>query len=198
MATPHEKLAVSLAVLRDLQRNGRRVFQAHFRIGKCCPGARDGDSTPWYASFWEFCARYCNERSGEDWRLSPEQSLMLHAEKTVIPTQVIHSPKATNHKIPLLFGTSLYDLKSRRCRVRRSGGAGRSAPVHDRCRVDSRARGVARCQCHRGPCRACQPVRCSELLRRLIDGGTPWWLGSLAGALRGLGRAMLQTKSSPP
>ncbi len=36
---------------------------------------------------------------------------MLHAEKTVIPTQVIHSPKATNHKIPLLFGTSLYDHK---------------------------------------------------------------------------------------
>ena len=23
------------------------------------PGAREGDSTPWYASFWEFCARYC-------------------------------------------------------------------------------------------------------------------------------------------
>src|SRR5487761_2801522 len=25
-------------------------------------GARAGDSTPWYASFWEFCARYRSER----------------------------------------------------------------------------------------------------------------------------------------
>ncbi|MCL5745103.1 MAG: hypothetical protein M1541_14455 [Acidobacteria bacterium] len=75
-------------------------------------GAREGESTPWYASFWEFCARYCEERFGNDWHLSPEQSLFLHAEKTVIPTQVIiHSPKGTNHKIPLLFGTSFYDLK---------------------------------------------------------------------------------------
>ena len=133
MATPHEKLAASLTVLRDLQRNGRRVFQSQDfsrlhrerllqngflqEVSKgwlisTSPGARAGDSTPWYASFWEFCARYCNERFGDDWHLSPEQSLLLHAEKTVIPTQVIvHSPKATNHKIPLLFGTSLYDLK---------------------------------------------------------------------------------------
>jgi hypothetical protein len=43
-----------------------------------------------------------------DWHLSPEQSLFLHAEKTVIPTPVIiHSSKGTNHRISLLFGTSL-------------------------------------------------------------------------------------------
>jgi hypothetical protein len=36
----------------------------------------------------------------------------MHAEDTVVPTQVIIcSPKGANHKIPLLFGTSLYDLK---------------------------------------------------------------------------------------
>ena len=62
------------------------------------PSARDGDSTPWYASFWEFCARYCQDRFGEEWHLSPEQSLLLHAENTVIPTQVVvYSPKAANH-----------------------------------------------------------------------------------------------------
>jgi hypothetical protein len=53
------------------------------------PGAQAGDSTPWFASFWEFCARYCNERFEEDWHLSPEQSLLLHAENTIIPSQVI-------------------------------------------------------------------------------------------------------------
>ncbi|MGA2597381.1 MAG: cell filamentation protein Fic, partial [Bryobacteraceae bacterium] len=133
MATPNEKLASSLTELRDLQKNGRRVFQSHeltrvhrerlLRNGflqevikgwliSSGPGARDGDSTPWYASFWEFCARYCAERFGEDWHLSPEQSLFLHAEKTVVPTQVIvHSSQGTNHKVSLLSGTSLYDLK---------------------------------------------------------------------------------------
>ena len=76
------------------------------------PSARDGDSTPWYASFWEFCARYCNERFGDEWHLSPEQSLFLHGERTVIPDQVVvNSPKGTNNTIGLLFGTSLYDLK---------------------------------------------------------------------------------------
>src|SRR5713226_9696024 len=48
------------------------------------PGARAGDSSPWYASFWEFCARYCNERFGDQWHLSAEQSLWLHGEKKVI------------------------------------------------------------------------------------------------------------------
>ena len=78
------------------------------------PGAAPGDTTPWFASFWEFCARYCEFRFGTDWHLSPEQSLLLHAEDTVIPTQVIvYSPKGTNNTISLLFGTSLYDLKSK-------------------------------------------------------------------------------------
>src|SRR5262249_16936827 len=77
------------------------------------PGARAGDSTPWYASFWEFCARYCDARFGDAWHLSPEQSLLLHAENTVIPRQVVvYSPKATNHDLDLPFGTSLYDLKT--------------------------------------------------------------------------------------
>lgn len=76
------------------------------------PGAREGDSAPWYTSFWEFCARYCGARFGDEWYLSPEQSLLQHAERTVIPSQaIIHSPKGTNHKIALLCGTSLYDLK---------------------------------------------------------------------------------------
>ena len=42
----------------------------------------------------------------------PRQSLLLHAENTVIPTQVVvYSPKGTNHTMQLLFGTSVYDLK---------------------------------------------------------------------------------------
>ena len=60
------------------------------------------DTTPWYMHpffffFWEFCARYSEERFSDEWHLSPEQSLLLHAENTVIPTQVvINSPRAAN------------------------------------------------------------------------------------------------------
>ena len=133
MATPNQKLAASLNALRELQKDGRRVFQSselsrvhRDRLLKqgfmqavmkgwlisANPGVRPGDSTPWFASFWEFCALYCNERFGKDWHLSPEQSLLLHAENTIIPTQVIiYSPKGHNNTVGLLFRTSLYDLK---------------------------------------------------------------------------------------
>ena len=90
MATPNEKLAESLDVLKALQERGRRVFRSDelSRVHRerlvangflqevmkgwlisSGPSARAGDSTPWYASFWEFCARYCNERFGE--RVAP-------------------------------------------------------------------------------------------------------------------------------
>ncbi len=133
MPKPNEKLAESLAALQQLQKSGRRVFRSRelsrthrerlLRNGflrevmkgwliSSSPGAREGDSTPWYASFWEFCASYCQDRFDDAWHLSPEQSLLLHAQNTVIPTQVvIYTPKGTNHAMNLLFGTSLYDLK---------------------------------------------------------------------------------------
>src|ERR1035437_3541616 len=133
MAGPNEKLAASLSILQGLPKDGRRVFQSNelSRVRRdrllkhgfllsvmkgwlisSSPGAQAGDSTPWFASFWEFCARYCNERFGGEWHLSPEQSLLLHAENTIIPSQVIvYSPKGHNNTIRLLFRTSLYDLK---------------------------------------------------------------------------------------
>ena len=133
MATPNEKLAESLDVLKALQQGGRRVFRSD-DLGRVhrerlvangflqevmkgwlissSPSAHEGESTPWYASFWEFCARYCNDRFGDEWHLSAEQSLWLHGERTVIPDQVVAcSPKGTNHAIGLLLGTSIYDLK---------------------------------------------------------------------------------------
>ncbi len=134
MATPNEKLAASLAVLQALQRGGR-VFRSNelSRVHRerlinngflqevakgwlisSSPGTAKGDSMPWFASFWEFCARYCGDRFGKEWHFSPEQSLLLHAENTIIPAQlVVYSPKGTNNTIKLLFGTSIYGLKQR-------------------------------------------------------------------------------------
>ena len=133
MPSPNEKLAEALGVLKELQQGNRSVFSSDdlSRVHRerlvengflqevmkgwlisSSPDAQADESTPWHASFWEFCARYCDERFGEQWHLSPEESVFLHAERTVIPDQlVVHSPKATNNDIKLLFGTTLYDLK---------------------------------------------------------------------------------------
>ena len=134
MATLREKLATSLEKLHKLQSNGRHVFWSKelSRIDRerllshgflrevikgwvisASPGAAAGDTASWFAAFWEFCGRYCEFRFGEDWHLSPEQSLLLHAEDTVIPKQIIvYSPNGKNNTLSLPFGTSLYDLRS--------------------------------------------------------------------------------------
>ena len=133
MPTPNEKLAESLAALAKLQAGARRVFRSKelsrvhrerlLRVGflqqvvrgwllASSPGTAPGESTPWFASFWEFCARYCEGRFSANWHLSPEQSLLIQAENTVIPPQVIiYSPNGSNNTTALLFGTSIYDLK---------------------------------------------------------------------------------------
>ncbi|HUI58576.1 MAG TPA: Fic family protein, partial [Steroidobacteraceae bacterium] len=133
MPTPNEKLAGSMAELEKLQTGGRRIFRSEelsrvhrerlLRAGwlqqvvrgwliAASPATAPGESTPWFASFWEFCARYCDERFSTDWHLSAEQSLLLQAENNVIPPQVIiYSSKGANNSTKLLFGTSLYDLK---------------------------------------------------------------------------------------
>jgi hypothetical protein len=133
MATPNERLAESLGVLKDLQAGGRRVFRSEDlsrvhreRLGEngflqevmkgwlisSSPSARAGDSTGWYASFWEFCGRYADQRFNETWHLSAEQSLVLHGEKTVIPEQVVVcSPKAANNMqpcVPAVLGHWLF------------------------------------------------------------------------------------------
>lgn len=62
-------------------------------------------------SFWQFCAAYCEERFGSDWYVSAEQSVLLHAENTTVPRQmVVFSPKGNNNNQPLPFQTSIFRL----------------------------------------------------------------------------------------
>ena len=210
MPTPNEKLAGSLSTLQALQQDGRRVFKSKelsrvhrerlLRNGfaqevmkgwliSSSPGAREGDSTPWYASFWEFCARYCQDRFGDEWHLSPEQSLLLHAENPVIPTQVvIYTPKGTNNVVKLLFGTSIYDLKQM--------PHARDLTVRDGLRLYSPAAALVKVPeafFTRHPIKSqvalASIADASELLRRLLDGGHSIVAGRLAGAFRRIGRA---------
>jgi hypothetical protein len=214
MPTPNEKLAESLAALQVLQKGGRRVFKSDALsrthrerllqnaflqevikgwLISSSPSARAGDTTLWYASFWEFCTRYCDDRFGEEWHLSPEQSLLLQAENTVIPTQVvIYSPKATNHTIDLLFGTSLYDLKQA------DMPAAPDIAVRNGLRLFSAAAAVVKVPeafFSRNPIET-QVILAnlgdaSDVLRHLLDGGRTVKAGQLAGALRRIGRGAM-------
>lgn len=53
------------------------------------PDSAGGESTAWYATFWDFQAAYLTERFGTDYCLSAVASLELHAGSTVVPRQVI-------------------------------------------------------------------------------------------------------------
>jgi fido (protein-threonine AMPylation protein) len=215
MAAPNQKLAESLDVFKALQAGGgRRAFRSDelSRVHRerlvengflqevmkgwvisSSPGARAGDSTPWYASFWEFCARYCDERFGGEWHLSPEQSLWLHGERTVIPDQVVvNSPKGANNEIKLLFGTSLYDLKVA------AMPAAANLVMRDGLRFFSPAAslvGVGETFFARNPVESqvllASLADASDLLRLLLDGGNSTKAGYLAGAFRRIGRTDL-------
>jgi fido (protein-threonine AMPylation protein) len=77
------------------------------------PESAPGDTTNWYASFWHFIAGYATSRFGNEWCLTPEQSLLLHSGKNVVPKQVIiRSPKGANNIVRLPFDTSLLDIKA--------------------------------------------------------------------------------------
>jgi hypothetical protein len=133
MATPQEKLAESLQVLRTLQGQGtvairsrdlsrthrerlvKNGFLQEVMKGWYIPAdsrGKAGDSTPWYASFWGFSAAYLNERFGTDWCLAPEQSLLLHAGNRTVPAILhVRAPKGGNKLTQLPYGTSLMDAR---------------------------------------------------------------------------------------
>src|SRR2546421_6207957 len=214
MPSPNEKLAESLDVLKALQQGNRRVFRSEdlSRVHRerlvengflqevmkgwlisSSPDSQAGESTPWHASFWEFCARYCDERFGEQWHLSPEQSLFLHGERTVILDQlVVHSPRATNNDIKLLFGTTLYDLKVAEM------PATSALTVRDGLRLFSPAAALVRVpesffQLYPIETQVVMAslADVSDLLRLLLNGGHSAKAGYLAKAFRQTGRGDL-------
>ena len=135
MASPTEKLAQSLERLQELQgergtsalrskellradreRLLKNGFIQEVMKGWYIPSRPDetrGESTAWYACFWSFCASYLDERFGEDWCLSPEQSLTLYAGQRSVPKQLlVRATKANNNLVQLLYGTSILDIQA--------------------------------------------------------------------------------------
>lgn len=210
MATPADKLAASLAVLKALQDEGRVALRAsdmsrthRERLLKpgfikevmkgwyipCRPDEPPGESTSWYASFWAFCASYLESRFGEDWCVSPEQSISLHTGNWTVPRQLlVRSPRGNNKPTELLHDTSVFDI-----RLALPPAADREVKDHVRLYTVpaallgcSHAHFAARPTEMRAALAMVQDA--SGLLSRLLAGGHSIIAGRLAGAFRNIGR----------
>ena len=122
MATPGEKLAESLEVLKKLQDSGivaiksselSRVHRERLLNNKFLrevmkgwylsvpSDEQQGDSTSWYASYWSFCSGYLNDRYGDSYCISAEQSLQIHSGNRTVPQQhIIRSSEGPNGNTP--------------------------------------------------------------------------------------------------
>jgi hypothetical protein len=210
MATPAEKLADSLVELKKLQNDkGIAIVKADdlSRTHKerllnngfirevikgwyiACPSdEKQGETTSWYASFWMFIASYIDTRFGKDWCISPEQSLSLHSGNFMVPPQLlIRSPKASNNRVNLLFGSSVFDSKVE------------IPPQKDRTEIEGLqvysleaglvAVGADFYSRHPTDARTCLAMvkDASDVLTKLLDGGKSVVAGRLAGAFRNIG-----------
>jgi hypothetical protein len=210
MATPSEKLAQSLEALHSLQGRGvvairsgdltrthrERLLKGGFlqevMKGWYIPSRPDeigGESTAWYASYWDFCAAYLNQRFDEDWCLSPEQSLSLLAGNLTVPRQLmVRAKKARNNITHFPHGTSLFDVRATLPDVE-------DVTELNGLRVFSLAPALVACAAgfySRNPTdmrAALSMVRdAAEVLPRLLEGGHSTIAGRLAGAFRNIGR----------
>ncbi|MFP4098950.1 MAG: cell filamentation protein Fic, partial [Alphaproteobacteria bacterium] len=211
MPTPSEKLAGSLERLKSLQdKDGAAAIRSRdlSRLDRerllkngflkevmkgwyvpASPDEQQGESTAWYASFWRFSAAYLEERFNEEWCLSPEQSLSLHAGNWTVPEQlVVRSPKSRNNVTALPHKTSLLEVRSK------LPGTGETE-IKDELRLFSLEAALIACspgfytQSPTDARAALSMVKDSSgLLAKLLDGGHSSIAGRLAGAFRNIGR----------
>ncbi len=214
MGSPSENLAKSLERLEQLQRedgaaairsrdfsrtdrerllkNGfiKEVMKGWYVLSRS--DELQGESTAWYASYWQFCAAYLNERFNIEWSLSPEQSLSLHAGNWSVPKQLlVRASKAGNKVTNLPHDTSMmevraslplpedwFELDGLRLFSLEAAIIAASPTIFKQAPTDART--------------ALSMVKdASSLLSRLLDGGHSKVGGRLAGAFRNVGRSRI-------
>ena len=213
MPRPQDKLAESLAVLKKLQDEGiaaihtknmtrthrERLIKSGFikEVMKgwyipASPEGSAGESTAWYASFWGFCGNYLKSRFGNQWCLSPEQSLSIHSGNWNVPEQLlVRTPKGGNKPIYLLFETSIMDVRLK-------------LPDKNEIEIKENLRimtlPAALISCAPGyysnnaiEARAALSMisDASEILHKLLEGGHSTVAGRLAGAFRNIGKNVI-------
>lgn len=130
MPTLNEKIADSLERLREagdgdpnvlrtteLSRTHLERLLQHGFLKPVMPGwvmvadptLKVGESTTFFANFWKFLGRYCDERFAGDWTVDAQTSLRLHTGDMSVPRQVVViSPGGNNRIQELAFQTSLF------------------------------------------------------------------------------------------
>lgn len=209
MPSAAEKLASSLEELETLQSGGsialrskdisrthrERLLKAGFlkevMKGWYIPSRPDenaGESTAWYTSFWGFCAQYLSDRFGNDWSLSPEQSLIIHAGNTTVPAQLlVRAVKGGNSRTDLPHNTSLFETRA-------TIASDEALEIVDNLRLFSVEDALILVpevffQNHPTEARTVLAMMpdASRLLGKLLDGGHTRAAGRLAGAFRSIG-----------
>jgi hypothetical protein len=210
MVIPSEKLAESLEVLKQLQDKGVAVkssdisrvhrqrlvkygFLKEVTKGWYIISSADeqpGSTASWYTSYWQFCAAYLNDRYGDSYFISPDQSLLIHTGNRTVPHQlIVRTTEKTNHKTALPHDTSLWHWESPvpkaaefvtvdgiRMMTLASSIIYCSAAVFTSNPTDARA--------------ALTMIKdSSEITRPLLEGGHSAIAGRLAGAFRNIGRS---------
>lgn len=134
MTIRNEKLVEALQFLHHLQQEGvvgihtdeipnrryRELLLKHGFITEVIkgwyipsnPDERQGETTSWYSSYWDFIAKFLAHRYENNWSLSPDHSLLMHAGNQAVPKQlIIRSPQANNIPTQLAHGTSILNLR---------------------------------------------------------------------------------------
>ena len=216
MATPNEKLAASLEELKTLQYKGLRVIRSaalsrthRERLSKAgylqevikgwylparpevSSASLEGSTAAWFAGMRDFVAGYCEDRFGESWHLSPDQSLLLRSGERSLPRQLqVWSSAGNNQLVSLPHACSLFIYR-----------APALLPAEPRA-ADQGIRLVTLAAALTAVSAAFfiqQPLAArvalgmvddtAELLQRLLDGSHSVIAGRLAGAFRAVGRA---------
>jgi hypothetical protein len=210
MASPQEKLAHSLEALEALQARGivavrssdlsrtdrERLLGSGFlkevMKGWYIPARREertGESTAWYASFWDFCTAYLEERFADQWCLSPEQSLFVHVGQRTVPRQLlVRAPKGRNKPTSLPHDTSIFELRAE------PPPHGKRGTLHG-LRVYTLPASLVHCGAPLFAENAAEASAAlamipdsSDVLAILLEGGHSTIAGRLAGAFRNIGR----------
>ena len=220
MAKASENLARSLEELHRLQAGGRVAIRStelskvhRERLIKngflkkvtngwylpTSPDEKPGDTTSWYASYWNFCSQYLTSKFGKSYCLSADHSIQLHSGNRTIPYQlIVRSMKGSNTILKLINNTSIFFLQQ---------------PIPPRTEI-SEAEGL---QVYSAPsalvnCSSSEFTKSpidskvvlglirdsSDVLKILLDGGHSVKAGVLAGAIRSIHRdpiadAMIKT-----
>src|SRR5690554_3224738 len=135
MATPRERFVEALTFLKELQDKGvvgiytddipnakyRQLLLKNGVIREVTkgwyiatnPSEKEGETTSWYSSYWDFIVQFLSHKYGENWCLSADQSLLIHAGNRTVPQQLlVRSPQGNNNPTPLPYNTSLFNLKT--------------------------------------------------------------------------------------